>query len=471
MKEILVMDNDLSTCNLIHDYLQDSNYSIVHSVSSLEEAVKKIIEKKPDLILLNKSLSDYKNCESSFLNMQARLDIPVIIMEGNGFSSNGKEDIKFTDHLYIPFDKEDLISILDRNTENNTDKNFKNAQIENVINECGLKAYYFIRNYIEILSPKSLVINTTSRFNLKIFSDREFNALVNLKKINDIKHLNKFFETSNELLPLNGIFIGCAETKGLRKKRILKKYPPFLNYIYYTLDFILKRVFPKLPITKSIYFWLTQGRNRVLSKPEILGRLYSCGFEVVKEQLIDNLYYFVVRKIKNPVFDKHPTYGPLIKIQRSGKNGKIINVYKFRTMHPYSEYLQEYIYKENNLAAGGKFRHDFRVTTLGRFLRKFWLDELPMIYNLLKGDIKLVGVRPLSKQYFSLYPDDFRKIRTNYKPGLIPPFYKDLPKTFDEIIASEKEYIRQYDQHPIKTDIKYFFSAFYNILFKSARSK
>jgi len=471
MKEILVTDNDLSTCNLIHDYLQDSNYLIVHSVSSLEEAVNKIIEKKPDLILLNRSLSDYKNCESSFLNMQASLDIPVIIMERNGNSSDGKEFIKFTDHLYLPFDKEDLINILDRNTENNIDKNFKNAQLENVISECGLKVYYFIRNYFEVLSPKSLIINTTSRFNLKTFYDREFNALVNLKKINDIKHLNKFFETANKLLPLNAVFIGCAETKGLRKKRILKKYPPFLNYIYYTLDFILKRVFPKLPITKSIYFWLTQGRNRVLSKPEILGRLYSCGFEVVKEQLIDNLYYFVVRKIKNPVFDKHPTYGPLIKIQRSGKNGKIINVYKFRTMHPYSEYLQEYIYKENNLASGGKFRYDFRVTTLGRFLRKFWLDELPMIYNLLKGDIKLVGVRPLSKQYFSLYPDDFRKIRINYKPGLIPPFYKDLPKTFDEIIASEKEYIRQYDRHPIMTDIKYFFSAFYNILFKSARSK
>jgi lipopolysaccharide/colanic/teichoic acid biosynthesis glycosyltransferase/CheY-like chemotaxis protein len=471
MKEILVTDNDFSTRDLILEYLQETNYSVVHAVSSLEEAVKKIIEKKPDLILLNKNLSDYENCECSFLNMRAKLDIPVIIIEKNGNSSNGNEFKKFTDHLYTPFEKEDLLSILDRNTDNNTDKTFKNAQIENVINECGLKPYYFIRNYLEILSPKSLIINTTSRFNLKIFYDREFDSLVNLKRINDIRYLNKFFETANELLPVNGIFIGCAETKGLRKKRILKKYPPVFNYIYYSLDFILKRVFPKLPVTKSIYFLLTQGHNRVLSKPEILGRLYSCGFEVMKEQLIDNMFYFVVKKVKNPVFDPNPTYGPVIKIRRNGKDGKIIKVYKFRTMHPYSEYLQEYMYRENKLASGGKFRNDFRVTTLGRFLRKFWLDELPMIYNLLKGDIKLVGVRPLSKQYFSLYPDDFKKIRIKYKPGLIPPFYKDLPKTFEEIIASEKEYIRQFEIHPIRTDIKYFFSAFYNILFKKARSK
>lgn len=471
MKEILVTDNDFSTYNLICDFLQDTNYSVIESVSSLQETVEKISQKKPDLILLNKNLSDYDNCECSFLNMRAKLDIPVVIIESNSISKNGKALQKFSNHLYVPFKKEDLIDILDRNTENNCDLSFKNAQIENIINECGLKPYYFIRDYLDILNPKSLIINTSSRFNLKVFYSREFNSLANLKRINDIRYLNKFFETANVLLPVNGIFIGCAETKGLRKKRILKKYPIILNYIYYTFDFILKRVFPKLPITKSIYFWITQGRNRVLSKPEILGRLYSCGFEVVKEQLVNNLYYFVVRKIRKPFFDFHPTYGPIIKVKRVGKKGKIFWVYKFRTMHPYSEYIQEYMYKEHKLASGGKFRNDFRVTTLGRILRKFWLDELPMIYNLLKGDVKIFGVRPLSRHYYSLYPEDIQKLRIISKPGLIPPYYKDLPKTFEEIIASERAYLEQYKKHPFITDLKYFFIAIYNIVFKSARSK
>lgn len=61
--------------------------------------------------------------------------------------------------------------------------------------------------------------------------------------------------------------------------------------------------------------------------------------------------------------------------------------------------------------------------------------------------------------------------RIKYKPGLIPPYYADLPKTLDEIIASEIKYFDQYDNNPFLTDIKYFFKAMYNILLKKARSK
>ena len=68
--------------------------------------------------------------------------------------------------------------------------------------------------------------------------------------------------------------------------------------------------------------------------------------------------------------------------KKVGKDGVIINVYKFRTMHPYSEYLQSYIYEQNKLQEGGKFANDFRVTTLGKCMRKLWIDELPMFINL-----------------------------------------------------------------------------------------
>jgi len=94
-----------------------------------------------------------------------------------------------------------------------------------------------------------------------------------------------------------------------------------------------------------------------------------------------------------------------------------------------------------------------------------------MLYNLITGDIKLVGVRPISKHYFSLYSTEFQQRRIHYKPGLIPPYYVDLPKTIEEIEASEKKYLDQFDNSPFKTDFKYFFAAVYNILFKKARSK
>lgn len=140
-------------------------------------------------------------------------------------------------------------------------------------------------------------------------------------------------------------------------------------------------------------------------------------------------------------------------------------------MHPYSEYLQKYIYEQNDLNVGGKFKDDFRITAWGAFMRKVWLDELPMIYNWLKREMKLVGVRPISSHYLSLYPEDFAEIRKNYKPGLIPPFYADLPDTFEEIVNSEKKYIESYEKNPILTDIKYFFKSLNNIFIKRARSK
>ena len=56
------------------------------------------------------------------------------------------------------------------------------------------------------------------------------------------------------------------------------------------------------------------------------------------------------------------------------------------------------------------------------------------------------------------------------KPGLIPPFYADMPKTLEEIMASEMRYLEAYEKHPFRTDIRYFFKAMWNILFKGARS-
>jgi lipopolysaccharide/colanic/teichoic acid biosynthesis glycosyltransferase len=139
-------------------------------------------------------------------------------------------------------------------------------------------------------------------------------------------------------------------------------------------------------------------------------------------------------------------------------------------MHPYAEYLQEYIYEQNNLKDGGKFKDDFRITSWGRFFRKFWIDELPMAINFLKGEIKLVGVRPLSEQYLSLYSDELKQKRIQAKPGLVPPFYADLPVSLDDIMQSELKYLNLYNQHPFKTDCSYFLKAVKNIVFKRART-
>ena len=324
-----------------------------------------------------------------------------------------------------------------------------------------------IYKYINRGTSKTLVNNDFENY---VTNGKQLKLITREECINNIRFLNKYFEKLNESLKYGGIFKGNVETYSVRRNRILKKFPRPFNRIYLFFDTLLVRISPKLGITKNLYFNITKGKGRVLSKAETYGRLYSCGFEIIAEEHKNNKIFFTVKKVKDPMYPKNPSYGFLIKLIRVGRNGNPINVYKLRTMSPFSEYLQEYVFQKNNLKDGGKIKDDFRVSPEGKILRKFWIDELPMLINVLKGDMKLVGVRPLSLHFFSLYTKELQDLRTQFKPGFIPPFYVDLPKTMDEIMESEKKYLNLCKKSQFKTDVKYFFLAVKNVLFKGVRS-
>ena len=84
--------------------------------------------------------------------------------------------------------------------------------------------------------------------------------------------------------------------------------------------------------------------------------------------------------------------------------------------------------------------------------------------------MKVVGVRPLSQHYFNLYSKELQEKRIKNRPGLIPPYYADMPETLEEIQESELRYLDSYEKHPLRTQLRYFWKAFYNILFRRARS-
>ncbi|MFS4448966.1 sugar transferase [Maribacter sp. 2307UL18-2] len=319
-------------------------------------------------------------------------------------------------------------------------------------------------------------LNDIKLFNTRSSDEIIFNAasktkvIVNFKRINDYRKVNRFFEDMNSLLQTDDLFISNIETHTKRKERILKNIPSPFKGLYYGIDFIFHRIIPKLNYLKKLYFKQTKGYGRVLTKAEAYGRLYSCGFEIIEDVLIDGQLHFVAKKRSAPCYDYKPTYGPLIKLKRVGKGGKMIHVFKIRTMHPYAEYLQEYLYNKNSLNPGGKIKDDFRISKLGRTFRKYWIDEIPMLLNFFRGELKLVGIRPLSEHYFGLYPETLQLKRAKFRPGIFPPFYADMPKTLDEIVASEEKYLDQYMKNPMLTDLKYFFMIFQNIVFKGKRS-
>ena len=326
-----------------------------------------------------------------------------------------------------------------------------------------------IEKYFDFSKAPHLVFKTADIYNINNINSK-LGIFINLELVNNIRRINKFHEEVNIRLSLGTYYVICSETLEERRNRVWKKAIFGFRNIVRVVDFIYKRVAPKLPFIKVIYFSLTQGHNRVLSKAEIMGRLVSCGFEIYEYFEYKNLFYVISKKAFTPDYNLSPSYSPVFKMKRIGYKGKEIEVYKLRTMYPYSEYLQDLIIKENKLTKSGKIANDYRVTSWGRIFRKFWIDELPMLVNLFKGDLNIVGVRPLSKGYFKKYPIYLQELRIKIKPGLIPPYYADMPKNFSEILESEKKYIIQKLKHPIITDFKYFYCAFKNIVFKGARS-
>ena len=105
--------------------------------------------------------------------------------------------------------------------------------------------------------------------------------------------------------------------------------------------------------------------------------------------------------------------------QRVGLNGRIFNFYKFRSMVKNAEKLKDQLIKQNESGDGVifKMKKDPRITKIGGFLRRFSVDEFPQFFNVLKGDLAIVGPRPPVPREVAQYTLEDRK-RLHVKPGL-----------------------------------------------------
>jgi lipopolysaccharide/colanic/teichoic acid biosynthesis glycosyltransferase len=314
------------------------------------------------------------------------------------------------------------------------------------------------------------VVSTSDAFNIHNLSPGDYTCIINLKPLNGIKELDLFLDAVNNRLAGDGIFICCVETLEQRARRLRHKFSPVLYYLFAIPDFLIRRVMPRLRLTRGLWQLLTRGANPPLSRAEALGRLCRAGFAIRQEKFAGNMLCIKAQRRSDPLPINGYGYGMIIALPRIGRDGKTFIVYKLRTMHPYSEFIQDYVYDLHDLETGGKMKHDFRVTSWGRVCRRIWIDELPMTINLFRGDMKIVGIRPLSEHYFNLYDDDMRSRRIKYKPGLLPPFYADMPAGLDEIQRSEMKYLDAWDKNHFSTDSRYFLKSIFNIVFRSARS-
>ena len=133
--------------------------------------------------------------------------------------------------------------------------------------------------------------------------------------------------------------------------------------------------------------------------------------------------------------------------ERIGKDGVPFRLYKFRSMRPDSD-------KGSLITIGG---HDSRITKTGFFIRKYKLDELPQLWNVLKGDMSLVGPRPELRKYVDLYTPEQRVV-LRVRPGITDYAsieYADENEILGKADDPERTYIEQIMPEKIRYNLKY----------------
>ncbi len=147
--------------------------------------------------------------------------------------------------------------------------------------------------------------------------------------------------------------------------------------------------------------------------------------------------------------------GPVLFSQvRIGRNGRRFKIYKFRSMYMDAEERKKELEKQNEMQGlMFKMENDPRITKVGRFIRKTSIDELPQFYNVLKGDMSLVGTRPPTADEFEKYNQYYRR-RISMTPGLTGMWQvsgRSEIENFDDVVKYDLEYI---DNWSLTLDIK-----------------
>jgi exopolysaccharide biosynthesis polyprenyl glycosylphosphotransferase len=152
---------------------------------------------------------------------------------------------------------------------------------------------------------------------------------------------------------------------------------------------------------------------------------HANAWELFIKRTIDIIFSMIFITLSSPIMFftaaaiKLTSRGPIFYSQvRSGLNGRKFTLYKFRSMINGAEMRKKQLEKQNEMDGPVfKMRNDPRITRVGKFIRKFSIDELPQLFNVLKGDISIVGPRPPLPIEVELY-EHWQRRRLSLKPGI-----------------------------------------------------
>lgn len=194
---------------------------------------------------------------------------------------------------------------------------------------------------------------------------------------------------------------------------------------------------------------ITYAENPIDYKHRLIKRLMDIAGSLVGLAITAVLFPFVALAIK---IDSR---GPILFAQtRIGKNGRRFKIYKFRSMYIDAEERKKELEAQNEVQGlMFKMKNDPRITRVGRFIRKTSIDELPQFYNILIGDMSLVGTRPPTVDEFEKYTPYYKK-RLAMTPGLTGLWQvsgrSDID-SFDDVVKLDLHYI---DYWSLSMDLK-----------------
>lgn len=208
------------------------------------------------------------------------------------------------------------------------------------------------------------------------------------------------------------------------------------------------------------YMVITYASSAIDYKHHLAKRLMDIAGGIVGIIITGIFFPFVALAIKAE------SKGPVLFSQvRVGKNGRRFKIYKFRSMYMDAEERKKELETRNEIEGlMFKIENDPRVTRVGRFLRKTSIDELPQFYNVLRGDMSLVGTRPPTVDEFEKYSLYYRR-RLCMTPGLTGLWQvngRSNVDNFDDVVKYDLQYI---DYWSLSLDVKILLRTVWVVLF------
>lgn len=266
-------------------------------------------------------------------------------------------------------------------------------------------------------------------------------------------------------LPLDEVFIKTEKENTASLRAMIQDFETMGVLCHYSIDIIewhdkessIGKFGNHTVVTYSLYS-VDYGRRLIKRLMDIAGGIVGLLITAVFTP-------FIAAAIK--LDSKGPVFFSQIRI---GKNGRRFKIYKFRSMYVDAEKRKKELMDKNEMKGlMFKMEDDPRITKVGRFIRKTSMDELPQFYNVLKGDMSLVGTRPPTEDEFKQYSLYYRR-RLCMTPGLTGMWQvsgrSDIEE-FEEVVKLDLEYI---DNWSLGLDIKILFKTIW-VIFTGRGSK